>query len=418
MTTVEFRQRVMDGVRSRLGQGALAGLILVAGSAAYFANEQRADKIAADTELSSITKSAFRLYHPTSPQWATLTVEPVVSQVFRSEQITEGKLAVDEDNATPIFSPYSGRVVKLFAKAGDQVERGQPLFVIEATDMVQAQNDFVGAATALNKARSQLNLAEITEKRNRDLYQAKAVPLKEWQQAQAALVTAQNDARSSDTAFEAAHNRLRILGKSEDEIAAFHDRGVISPATPIHAPISGTIVQRKIGPGQYVGAGASDPVFVIGDLSTVWLYAYVRETEAPKVRVGQAINFTVLAYPEQIFEAKVNYVAAALDPATRRLVVRATIDNPQGLLKPEMFASVTLFSGDERMAAAVPRDALIYEGGAVRIWVARDDKAIELRQVRTGLASGRMVQVLDGVQPGERVITKGSLFIDRVATGS
>src|SRR5215475_8807210 len=144
----------MDGVRSRLGQGALAGLILVAGSAAYFANEQRADKIAADTELSSITKSAFRLYHPTRPQWATLTVEPVVSQVFRSEQITEGKLAVDEDNATPIFSPYSGRVVKLFAKAGDQVERGQPLFVIEATDMVQAQNDFVGAATALNKARS------------------------------------------------------------------------------------------------------------------------------------------------------------------------------------------------------------------------------------------------------------------------
>jgi cobalt-zinc-cadmium efflux system membrane fusion protein len=308
--------------------------------------------------------------------------------------------------------------MKLFAKAGDQVERGQPLFVIEATDMVQAQNDFVSAATALNKARSQLNLAEITEKRNRDLYQGKAVPLKEWQQAQAALVTAQNDARSSDTAFEAAHNRLRILGKSEDEIAAFHDKGVISPETPIHAPISGTIVQRKIGPGQYVGAGASDPVFVIGDLSTVWLYAYVRETEAPKVRVGQTINFTVLAYPEQIFEAKVNYVAAALDPATRRLVVRATIDNPQGLLKPEMFASVTLFSGDERMAAAVPRDALIYEGSAVRIWVARDDKAIELRQVRTGLASGRMVQVLDGVQPGERVITKGSLFIDRMATGS
>jgi cobalt-zinc-cadmium efflux system membrane fusion protein len=193
---------------------------------------------------------------------------------------------------------------------------------------------------------------------------------------------------------------------------------MISPTTAIYAPISGTVVQRKVGPGQYVGSGANDPVFVIGDLSTVWLFAYVRETEAPKVHVGQPMNFTVLAYPEQIFEAKINYVAAALDPTTRRLVVRATIDNPQGLLKPEMFASVTILTGDERMTAALPRDALIYEGNAVRAWVARDDKAIELRQIKTGLSSGRMIQVLDGVQPGERVITKGSLFIDRVAIGS
>src|SRR5204863_2892880 len=116
----------------------------------------------------------------------------------------------------------------------------------------------------------------------------------------------------------AARGRLRILGKTDKEIGAFQDKGTIDPATPIYAPIGGTIVQRKVGPGQYIGTGSSDPVFVIGDLSTVWLTAYVRETEAPNVSVGQDIKFSVLAYPDRTFAAKVSYVAASLDPATRR----------------------------------------------------------------------------------------------------
>jgi hypothetical protein len=96
-------------------------------------------------------------------------------------------------------------------------------------------------------------------------------------------------------ALEAGHNRLRILGKTDQEITEFQQKGSINPTTAIHAPIRGTIVQRKIGPGQYVGSGASDPVFIIGDVSTVWVVAYVRETEGPSVRVGQAMYFTVLA---------------------------------------------------------------------------------------------------------------------------
>ena len=107
-------------------------------------------------------------------------------------------------------------------------------------------------------------------------------------------------------------------------------------------------MQRKVGPGQYVGSGASDPVFVIGDLTTVWVAAYVRESEAPMVRVGQAINFTVLAYPDQAFSAVISYVATALDPTTRRLLVRATVDNSAGQLKPEMFASVKILRGRRR----------------------------------------------------------------------
>ena len=127
--------------------------------------------------------------------------------------MTEGKIAVDEDRSTPIFSPYSGRVTKLLAKPGDAVTTGQPLFVIEATDMVQTQNDFIAAVTAMNKAHSQFTLAEAVEKRHRDLYKDKAVALRELEQAQASLVAAKNDVRAAETALEAARNRLRILGR-------------------------------------------------------------------------------------------------------------------------------------------------------------------------------------------------------------
>jgi len=359
------------------------------------------------------------LFYPTAAQWATLTVEPVQHRVFRSEHVTEGKIAVDEDRSTPIFSPYAGRVTKLFVKPGDTVTVGQQLFTVEATDMVQAQNDFIAAATALNKARSALNLAQIVDKRQRLLYEGKAVPLKEVQNARAGLDAAENDVRSAEVALEAARNRLRILGKTDQEITEFQEKGTINPATPIYAPIAGTVVQRKVGPGQYVGTGATDPVFVIGDLSTVWVVAYIRETEAPTVRIGQALYFTVLAYPERAFPANLSYVAAALDPTTRRLLVRATVNNAAGLLKPEMFASVKILTGEGDAALAVPRDAVIYEADAARVWVVRDnDKAIELRRIKVGLTNGNMVEVLEGLVPGDRVITKGSLFIDRVASAA
>jgi cobalt-zinc-cadmium efflux system membrane fusion protein len=396
----------------------IAGVLgIVAVSGTWFMTGGFHDGKATTTEVSSQKRSS-HLFYPTPAQWATLTVQPVEQQDFRSEFSTEGKIAVNEDLSTPIFSPYSGRVIKLMAKAGDTVERGQALFVVEATDTVQALNDFITAITSMNKAKSALNLAQITEKRNSDLYAGKAVPLKDYQTAQAGLVAAQNDTRSAETALEAARNRLRILGRTDDEIETFEKTGQISPDTPVYAPIGGTVVQRKVGPGQYVGAGSSDPVFVIGDLSTVWLTAFVRETEVPRVKLGQAFSFTVLAFPDRTFDAKINYVAATLDPTTRRLLVRAMIDNREGLLKPEMFANVTIFVDAGGSAAAVPRDAVIYEGDAARVWAVRDDNAIELRQIKLGLIAGKMVQVVEGLNPGDKVITKGSLFIDRAAAGT
>jgi membrane fusion protein, heavy metal efflux system len=369
-------------------------------------------------EASSQSKAVLPRYVPTAAEWASLSVEPVSERVFRAEHATEGKIAVNEESSTPIFSPYAGRVTKLLVKPSDTVERGQPLFVIEATDTVQGLNDFVAALSALNTARSKLNLAQIVEKRASDLYAGKAVPLKDWQQSQADLTAAQNDMRSAETALEAAHNRLRILGRSEEQIAAFQQTRLMSADTPIYSPIAGTVIQRKVGPGQFISSGASDPVFIIGDLSTVWLTAFVRETEASGVAVGQEITFSLLALPGSEFKARINYVSAAIDPSSRRLLVRATIDNKDGVFKPEMFANVTIYSGGDRPGVGVPKQALIYEGERVRLWVVHDDKSIELRNIQTGLTNGDVVEVKANLAPGEKIVTRGSLFIDRAATGS
>ena len=139
------------------------------------------------------------------------------------------------------------------------------------------------------------------------------------------------------------------------------------------------------------------------------------------VMIGGLLAFRQLnieAYPDRTFTATINYVSAGLDPTTRRLMVRATIDNADRLLKPEMYANVSIVTAKDLTGVAVPREALIYEGSAVRVWVAHDDHTIELREIKTGLTNGNTIQVVEGLRAGERVVTKGSLFIDRAANAT
>jgi cobalt-zinc-cadmium efflux system membrane fusion protein len=411
----DFTKRLQMLSRQKL---AVAAALLTLGSAAAYGFLYTGGAKSGHSEVSSQSRKGLQRYTPTPAEWASLTIQPVTERAFRAEHVTEGKIAIDEDRSTPVFSPYTGRVTKLLVRPGDSVVKGQPLFVIEAADTVQAQNDYITAMTGMNKAQSALDLAQIQDKRAKDLFEGKAVPLKDYQQSQATLIQAQNDMRSTQTALEASQNKLRILGFTDADITSLQQKGRLNPETTIFAPLAGTVVQRKIGPGQYVNAGASDPVYVIGDLSTVWMIAFVRETDAASVSVGQEVIFNVLALPGRPLSARLNYVATAIDPATRRLLVRATIDNKDGKLKPEMFANVTLYSAGDHPAVGVPKQALIYEGDQVRVWVAHADKTIELRQIKPGLTNGDLVEVIGNLKPGEQIVTKGSLFIDRAASGS
>jgi len=360
-------------------------------------------------------------FRATDAQWATLKLAEVKTLMFRNEEETDGKIATNDDTTTPVFSPFSGRVTRVFAKAGDKVKQGAPLFSVEASEFVQGQNDLIAAAAALTTAQAQLNLAETAERRAHDLFDAKGGALKDWQQAQVDLANAQGGARTAEIALAAVRNRLRILGKSDGEVAAIehHSAQTMTAEAVVPAPIGGTVIQRQVGIGQYISSAANsgNPVFSIGDLASVWFVANVREEDAPAMRLGQPVEVRVMAYPGKVFSAHIAYVAPTIDPATRRLTVRAEVENADGTLKPEMFARFRIITGAEAPAPAVPEAAIIREGEAARVWVAQVDKTIGLRLIRVGRSrEDGMIEVIDGVQAGERVVTSGALFIDRAAT--
>ncbi len=394
---------------------AAAAALIVAAAQVLKVDRGRAARNAA---LSSEIKGSDGKLRLTAAQWSTVTVQSVELHAFSSEFRTEGKIAIDQDRSTRIFAPYAGRVTQLMVAPGDEVRKGQLLFVIAAADSVDAQKDFVVALATRNKARSQVSLARIVERRMATLAQDKAASQREWQEAQANLTAAENDLRAAEIALQAARNRLRLVGKTDTEIDSFETTGALTPDAPVVAPIGGTVLQRKIGPGQYVSAGAgdSDPVFVIGDTSKVWIVAYVRESDVAKVRLGQHLTFKVLSQPDRVFETRIDYVAPSIDPDSRRLLVRASVDNADGWLKPEMFASVTIVTSEGGPTPSVPLEAVIYEGSKARVWVVGDDRSVALREVRLGQTSGRLIQVLDGLNSGEKIVTRGSLFIDRMTS--
>ena len=334
-------------------------------------------------------------------QLKSLTVEEVQTHGFVSEELTEGKIAVNSDRATPVFSPYSGRVTRVIAGLGDTLKAGAPLATLEASEFVQAQNDLKSAAAVVK-------VASINETRKHALYDAKGGSLQDWQQAQADLTTA-------EAALNSVRNRLRILGKPDTEIAELERAEIMNPVATLTAPIAGVVVDRQVGPGQYLQAGGGTPVFTIADPSSVWLVANVRETDAGLVKLGQSVEVRVLAYPKRAFKARVTYVAALVDSATHRLPVRAEIENRDGALKPEMFANFRILTGDASESPAVPEAAVVYEGNAAHVWVVAGDGLLSLRTIHTGRSNDGLIEVLDGLKPGERVVTKGGLFIDQAA---
>ena len=363
-------------------------------------------------------------FRPTKAQWESLRIAPVKAQGFRAEQMTDGTIATNDNTTVNVFSPYSGRVVKVAAKLGDVVRKGDVLMTVQASEFVQGQNDLIAAKAALNTATTQLRQAEKTENRQHELYLAKAGALKDWQQAQSDMASARNSVSTAEIALAAVRNRLRILGKSDHEIAALESEPNaqrMQSEAVVAAPGNGTVVQRQVGIGQYIqsaSGGASNPVFSIADLSTVWLVANLREADVGSVKIGQPVEVRVPAYLDRVFKARITFISPSVDANTHRVPVRAEIDNRDSALKPMMVANFTIVTGEASTAPSVPQSAVVYEGSTARVFVARDDGTVQARSVELGRQNADSIEVLSGLAAGEKIVTSGTLFIDRAAKGS
>ena len=344
---------------------------------------------------------AANTFRPTREQLSALRFATVEEAEFHDEIGADGRLAFNADVSTAVYSPFSGRIVQVIAGLGESVKRGAALFTMEASEFDQAAAD-------LRAAQATWQLARQNEERRRKSYEVQGASLQELQQAQA-------DAATAEAAYDAVRGRLHVFGLAEQDIAALLSNPAQRPVVPVTAPIEGVVADRQVGPGQFVQAGASTPAFTVGSLRTLWLVINLRESDATRVRPGQVVTVHVAGDADRSYQAKVISIGASLDPATHRLPVRATLDNTDGQLRPEMFATAIIDAGNSSRTVAIPGEAVVYDGEQTRVWVLLGNQDLVLRDVRIGRSLAGRLEVCDGLRAGERVLVSGALFIDRAA---
>jgi cobalt-zinc-cadmium efflux system membrane fusion protein len=342
-----------------------------------------------------------------------LSIVPVATERFSIQKLAVGQIAFNEDASTVVLTPFSGRVTRLIARIGEEVKRGDPLFEIDSPEVVQAQTDLIAALHGLEKAKSQLALAKRVLDRQTGLLADKATSQRELDAARNDFAAAESDLATAQGTQTAARNKLRVIvGRDKAEVERLERERSVNPLITINAPIDGTVIGRKVGPGQYVRTDAADPLYSIADLSTMWLKANVPETEIAHVRVGHEIEVRVTALPDRLFQARISAIGAASDTATRRIVVRSEIPNPDRLLRADMFANFKITVGGGEPSPVVPVDAVIRDGNEAAVWVVREPLVFHRRKVRLGMEREGRVQVLEGLDGGEQVVARGAVFVD------
>lgn len=289
-----------------------------------------------------------------------------------------------------VGSRVEGKIAAVFVNVGDGVAKGQLLAQVQSTEFETLQVDLLRAA-------AELHLAEAAAERMRKLLAIEAVAEKDVQNA-----TAGYEAKASE--FAGVRERLEILGLNRAEIAAIERNRTLVRTLPVTAPLSGVVVSRKAVVGSPVNS--SDPIFEIDNLATVWIEGDVFESQMADVKAGLVARVTVPAYPGKVFEGRVQNVAPSLAEANRTARLRVVLSNADGLLKPEMFATISVTVGSMPSGVAVPNEAIIEQGGAVFVFVKNGEQFVRqdlVVSVRDDLYS----QISNGLLPNDVVVTDG-----------
>ena len=290
-----------------------------------------------------------------------------------------GKILVPEDRTAVIGPVNEGRIVKLYAGQGSRVRKGQKLAELESADIDQAEADYLKALADSENARrsaaAELKLAQQTYDRTKALYEKTVVPGKNLQSAEhdleVAKATAENNAASTKATLTAARRHLLILGLNDAAIDALATKPGLAATFSLNSPIDGTVVERDATIGATVGTDAN--VFKIIDTSRVWIDANVFEKDLPRVRNGQGVKVTTTAFPGTTFSGRVIFINSVVDADSRTVKVRTEVPNPDGRLKPDMFANVEIITDVNSTAISVPQSAVLEDNGKSLVFVAESD---------------------------------------------
>jgi cobalt-zinc-cadmium efflux system membrane fusion protein len=341
----------------------------------------------------------------TESQLKAVTVQTLADHVFSPQRTAVGSIDFDENRAVQVSSNYQGKIIQAFAQVGDEVAAGKPLYTIESPDLMQAGSALISAAGVYDLTTKALE-------RDRKLRETKGIADKDLDQAV-------SDQMAADAALKAARAAVRVFGKSDAEIDQMIARRQIDPVLVVRSPITGRVTARNAQPGLLVQPGSAPAPYAVADLSTMWMVANVAETDSPLFRRGQAVAVKVMAFPDRDFTGSIAVTGATVDPTTHTELVRADVSDPKHELRPGMMATYVIRTGEPVTAMAVPPDGVVREGdGSMNVWTTIDGRHFTRRTVRIGLQQDGFDQILDGLQPGEKVVTRGAVFLSNMANAA
>ncbi len=353
---------------------------------------------------------------PDSAQAHAIETEIVALQPIAGAILATGKILVTEDRVANIGPIHGGRLVRLYAGQGTNVRKGQKLADLESADIDQAEADYLKALADYENARrtsaAEVKFAQATYDRTKMLYEKTITAGKNLQAAEHDLEVAKASAESSvagtRSALTAARRHLLILGLKQSDIDALRNKPDSPVVFSLTSPITGIVVERNATIGATVGSDAN--VFKIIDLSRVWIDANVFEKDLERVRRGQEVRVLVTACPESSFSGRVILINSVVDPDTRSVKVRTEVPNPDGRLKPDMFANVQIITDLHRAAISIPQSAVLNDGGKTVVFVA-DGNGYKKRVVIAGIQSNDRVEIRDGLNAGDKVVVKGNYLL-------
>lgn len=344
---------------------------------------------------------------------AGVRVEPVEVRRVPVTVRANGRLAANEEHTWRVGAITDGRIMQVLVRVGDRVDKGQVLARMFSHDVHESRAMYRRAVAEFNRLQSNLEYARRQRDRLRRLFEMKAA-------SQEQVETAENELRNAETALRAAEievSRTRqhlvefleipVEGAEHKEpgAAALSDDDLI----PIRAPAAGVVISRLVTAGSVVQP--SSELFVISDLSSIWVIAAVQEEYLPRVRPGMMARVSVQAYPDRPFHGRVLRVDEKLDPETRTVQAIIEIDNRGGLLKPEMYGVVELESGASDEGLYVLQSAIQDLNGQPTVFVETARGRFEPRPVETGRSIDRLIEIRRGLRAGERVVTEGGFVL-------
>jgi len=376
------------------------------GSVPRSAKAEKGNGSAGKAPAGALSVSAAAQSIDLSPQeFEKFNVEPVGEHDFKIQREAVGNIDFNQEMSVQVFAPFSGRIISLFAKAGDDVQKGVTLFTIDNPDLLEAESKLISTAGTLN-------VTTRARERAKQLYEVQGVSQKDLDQAIA-------DQQAAEGALRAARDALRIFGKTEAEMDRVVAERKVDSVLAVHSPIAGRITARNAAPGLFVQPGSAPAPYTVADVSTMWMLANVAETDFPLLQLGQEVAVDVKAYPGRLFRGQIVNIGASVDPSTRRVLVRSEVRDPKHELRPGMFATFQIRTGRIVRSPAVPLSGVVREGdGTMTVWVNSEARRLVRRTVKVGLQQDGLQQVLDGLKPGERVATEDALFLSNAFTAA